>query len=318
MKVAALDLGSNTFLCLIAEVSFTMGVAQVDTILQDEVRVVRLGEGLSAQQSGQRHFSEGALSRAKVCLQEFSGIIAAHKPERVLAMATAAARDVKNSEALLDLGRLYNIPIEIIPGDKEAEISFRGALPGSVQGYVGVLDIGGGSTEFILGKGAQLIGGHSFDFGCVKLTEKFLNPQPAALEKISELRKNVQIQVQEYFHQQGQNFRQQTKSLRLVAVAGTPTELARVALGGVFDRAKIDGLKFAVSDLRIWRQRFEPLSALEIQSQWGVSPGRSDLILSGVLILELFCEELGLDSIEVSTRGVRFGVALHLAERGSA
>jgi exopolyphosphatase/guanosine-5'-triphosphate,3'-diphosphate pyrophosphatase len=318
VKVAALDLGSNTFLCLIAEVSLENGSARIDAILRDEVRIVRLGEGLVKQDPKHRHFSEAALVRAKACLQEFRALIDIEKPDRILAMATAAARDVKNSQALLDLGRELGIPIEIIPGEKEAEISFRGALPSPAVGRVGVLDIGGGSTEFILGQGAQLVGGHSFNFGCVKLTETFLTPQPARAESISQLRAFVQGELKAYFKNQQSTWGQPGKNLRMVAVAGTPTELARISLGGVFDRNQIDGMRFDLADLKKWRQRFEPLTPKEIQDQWGVSPGRADLILSGVLILEIVCEELGLESLEVSTRGVRFGVALHLAEKKGA
>ncbi len=178
MKVAALDLGSNTFLCLIAEVTAN----GIEKIYHDAVEVVRLGQGLSQS----KNFHPDALARADLCFKKFSEIIKEQKPEKILAMATSAARDAENKSQLFELGQKYNIPIEIIPGDQEADITYQGAVSGlkaQKQNYL-ILDIGGGSTEFIFGEDQKRLAGKSFDIGCVRLTEKFISAQPTPLNEL--------------------------------------------------------------------------------------------------------------------------------------
>ena len=318
MRVAALDLGSNTFLCLIAEVSESP--FSIQQIFHDEVQVVRLGEGLSGQPMGNKYFSSEALKRADQCLGQFAELIKKHKPDRTLAMATAAAREVQNKDDLLDLGHKYNIPIEIIPGEKEALITYQGAVSGLIspaqlaKDFV-ILDIGGGSTELILGRGAQVLQAHSFSFGCVNLTERFLKKQPAASQALTDLRQWIDKTVAEKSTLFGFGSSFAFENLQLIAVAGTPTELARVSLGGVFDASKIDGFKLTQQDLKDWQFKFSQCSVSEIQSKYGVSAGRADLILSGVVILQSVMSALRKSELQVSTRGVRFGVALELAGR---
>lgn len=171
MKVAALDLGSNTFLCLICEVE-QLAITQT---YSDEVQVVRLGQGLSAS----KKFHPDALVRARECLSKFKTLIDQHRPEKILAMATSAARDAENKQELFQICADLNIPIEIIPGEKEADITYRGATSGqtSTSNRL-IVDIGGGSTEFIFGQGLHINFARSFDIGCVRLTEKFISQQP--------------------------------------------------------------------------------------------------------------------------------------------
>ena len=319
MKVAALDLGSNTFLCLVAEVSQKpQGPWQIHSILQDEVRMVRLGEGLSAN-AGEKKFLPAALARAESSLKEFSEIIQKHKPNRVLAMATAAAREVSNSSELIAIGRKLGIPIEIIPGEKEASITFRGALSGQSSAnqeiLTAVLDIGGGSTELILGTSTHLEWGHSFPFGCVKLTERFLSPQPPSQEGQDQLEDFLRTELEEKRSEMETQFLAKRKIAKLLAVAGTPTELARMSLGGVFDPSKIEGFRLSLLDLKSWRDKMKTKSAEQIEHELGASKGRADVLLAGVMILIHFCEFLKLEHVEVSTRGVRHGVALELAGR---
>ena len=154
MKVAALDLGSNTFLCLIAEVQ-SAGIVK---IYSDHSEVVRLGQELEKTKS----FHPEALIRADVCLRRYSEIIKTEKIDRILAMATSAARDAKNSEELFKLAAKYAIPLEIVPGDREAQITYQGAVSGNFENAMDtmVIDIGGGSTEIIYGKGQEFLTGY--------------------------------------------------------------------------------------------------------------------------------------------------------------
>lgn len=303
MKVAALDLGTNSFLCLIAKVEG----GKVTEILSDEMKVVRLGQDVNKT----RRFHPDALARAKQCLTEFKVAIDKHQPDRILAMATSAARDVTNADELFQIGRDLQIPIEIIPGEKEAEITFFGSISGlPIDDHVrAVIDVGGGSTEIICGTHKKILGGESINIGAVRLTEKFLPKQPASRNEYEAMKANVESEMKSLTTElKKQNIRE------LIAVAGTPTELARVTLGQ-FDPQKIDGLKFSKQDLLDWLQKIQDLSPDERVQKYGFAPGRADIIYVGITILLTALEQLQISSMTVSTRGVRFGVALELAGR---
>lgn len=303
MRVAALDLGTNSFLCLIAEVEG----GKVIKVLSDQMQMTRLGQDVN-----QTHcFHPEALARAKACLTEFKKKIDEHQPEKILAMATSAARDVSNAEELFKIGRDLNIPIEIIPGEKEAEITFFGSISGlPADGKTrAVIDVGGGSTEIICGNQHEIFEGESIDIGGVRLTEKFLPKQPATAEEYQSLKKHI---IQEMKSLTTELKKQ--KISELIAVAGTPTELARVTLGS-FDPEKMDGFHFSQADLKKWFEQIKDLSPQERITKFGFAPGRADIIVAGILILQTALEQLSLPHIVVSTRGVRFGVALELAAR---
>jgi exopolyphosphatase / guanosine-5'-triphosphate,3'-diphosphate pyrophosphatase len=304
MKVAALDLGTNTFLCLIAEVD----KGRISRVIDDKVEIVRLGQDVSKT----KKFHPEALERAKKCLTEFSENIKKHKPERVLAMATSAARDVSNAKDLIQLGKAVGIPIEIIPGNKEAEISYRGSISGfpADQKTRLVIDVGGGSTEFILGQRKLVLFSESVNIGCVRLTEKFISHQPIDKAELEQLKKHIFNAVQAV--------EEKTSKIapldEILAVAGTPTELARIEIGA-FDTKRIDGYRFTAQRLNDWVRKFSQRNPKQIETDFSVSLGRADLILVGSLILHAACEIFKKKELVVSTRGVRFGVALELAER---
>ncbi|MFN7729032.1 MAG: Ppx/GppA family phosphatase [Bdellovibrio sp.] len=303
MRVAALDLGTNTFLCLIAEVEG----GRVTRVIDDQARFVRLGQDVNQT----KKFHPDAILRARKTLTEFAEMIKRHQPDQVLAMATSAARDVSNADELFKIGKELEIPIQIIPGDREAEITYLGAVASfGDQKKRLVIDVGGGSTELIVGQGLKMIGGESLNLGCVRLTEKFHMQTPLENEKLKE--------VTVWIHQEMQPTLGQLLSFsggidEIVAVAGTPTELARIAVGA-FVPEKIDGFKLSDEALQDWVQTFAGSSKDEIQQKQGVQPGRADVILVGTMIL-LECLRLAAASeIIVSTKGVRFGIALEMVK----
>lgn len=303
MKVAALDLGTNSFLCLIAEVDG----GRIQKIISDQVEIVRLGQDVNKT----KRFHPQALARAKACLERFQKTILQHQPEKILAMATSAARDVQNAEELFKIGRDLGIPIEIIPGEKEAEITFQGSTSAfPADGIVrAVIDIGGGSTEIIAGQNGKPLGGKSVNIGGVRLTELFFPNQPPTSAQVETLRDHSRQQLNDLVEQI-----RMFKPQELIAVAGTPTELAAASLGG-FDAQKIDGFLFSTQDLKTWISKLKTSTTLERTTKYGISAGRADIILAGVLILDLILEMLPAEKVSVSTRGVRFGVALNLEKR---
>ena len=304
MKIAALDLGSNTFLCLICEVDRKNGQQNITKIYSDDVEIVRLGQGLSSSKT----FHPDALVRAKKTLTFFRTIISQHKPDHILAMATSAARDAENKEDLFQICRELEIPLEIIPGSEEARITYQGSVSGSTdEAFRMVIDIGGGSTEFIFGHGRNLNKGKSFDIGCVRLTEKFIHQQPTPNEQIESCRKFVRNKIIEA--QTLAPFAIQ----EILAVAGTPTTLAAAELGA-FLVEKIDGYKMSKVSLENWLAKFQNAS-IEEKIKFGIPEGRADVILVGVIILLETLDVFKIDHICISTRGVRYGVALELAGR---
>lgn len=301
MKVAALDLGTNTFLCLIAEVEG----GRVVRVYDDQVRLVRLGQDVDKN----RFFHPDALTRAKIALTEFSEIIQKEQPGKVLAMATSAARDVQNGEELFRIGTDLHIPIHIIPGSREAEITFKGAVSGTNDHAKRlVIDVGGGSTELIVGQGKEYRTGQSLDLGCVRLTEKFGMKTPLEKDHVEEVSNHIRAQLQHV-----------VRTLvgfvggvdEILAVAGTPTELARIEIGD-FIPEKIEGFTLTKAKLQDWVEKFRTSSSADIADKLGVHPGRADVILIGAMILLETLNVCEMNEMKVSTRGVRYGVALEM------
>jgi exopolyphosphatase / guanosine-5'-triphosphate,3'-diphosphate pyrophosphatase len=299
-KIAAIDLGTNTFLCLIAEVE-----GHSLKVIQDVARVVRLGEGVNKN----KKFLPQALSRATTCLNEFADLIKKHKVDHVIATATSAARDVSNGTELLDIGRERNIPISIIGGEKEARLSFEGAIsaiPDSAQHDILVIDVGGGSTELIFRKaGESKIKGKSFDVGCVRLTEMFLKSDPVAPAEYNSLL--------QYAAKTFANYGTVNPNL-VVAVAGTPTTLAAISQKIDFDETKVEGFILTSHEIKRLTKELGDLPLAERKKVKGIEPLRADVIVAGGALLLSALDVAGGDTMRVSTRGLRYGVALNFGE----
>lgn len=298
MRIAALDLGSNTFLLLIAEVENH----QVVKIIRDECRVIRLGEAVDKT----RIFSPAALHRAQNCLQEFSETISELKVDRIQAVATSAARDVKNQSELLAIGSRYGINISIITGEEEARLSFLGGVSGlDFSEDVRVIDVGGGSTEFIFWNGQKIQSAYSLDIGSVRLTERFISRHPVSQSELQNLEWFVQSQLKRL------PAKISGASGPLIAVAGTPTTLVSVILGEEeFDGDKIHGFRLSLAVMKEWYVQLARMTVDERAALNGMEPLRADVIVAGVAILIEALEYLGLKELTVSVRGVRYGLAL--------
>ncbi len=301
MRVAALDLGTNTFLCLLAE-GDSSGISKVH---KDMVEVVRLGQGVDKN----KVFHPYALSRARTCLANFRKEIEAFKPDKILAVATSAARDVSNSDELFKIGRENKIPIQIIEGQHEAQISFQGSLVGFnlTQSNVSVIDIGGGSTEIITGKDGQIQFSQSLNIGGVRLTEKVVTQQPISLDEQEQIKVLIQGQLEGLVAQ-----KPLIASQLLVAVAGTPTTLAALELGD-FDAEKLDGFRFDLAKLEKWQNIFATTSVEEKKLKYNLG-GRADIIFAGTTILIEVMKKFKFSQVMISTKGVRYGVALQLLQ----
>lgn len=300
MKVAALDLGSNTFLLLVAEVEN----GRITQVYQDELRVTRLGQGVNAN----RAFHPEALQRAEECLREYSEIIESERPERILAMATSAARDVRNAEKLFDLGKQYGIPIEIIPGEREAEITFFGACSERAdQNTCAVIDVGGGSTEIVYLGANSLVTGKSLDVGSVRLTEMFVSSHPVMPKEIQRIAEYVRSKISE------SGFSEKISGVQnLICVAGTPTTLAAVIQKVAYSSDLVHGFRMRLQDLETWRDKLATMDLETRRSLPGMDPKRADVIVAGATILLETAKLFEVTEITVSDRGVRYGIALYM------
>ncbi|WP_413559256.1 Ppx/GppA family phosphatase [Bdellovibrio sp. HCB209] len=299
MKVAALDLGTNTFLCLIAEGNKN-GITKVH---KDLVEVVRLGQDVD--KTGELH--PEALVRAKKCLTEFKKEIDKHGVDKILAMATSAARDAKNGQDLFNIGKELGIPIEVIPGADEARISYQGATGGVIDPTKTnlVIDVGGGSTEFIVGHGEKILFGQSLNMGGVRLTERFVTQQPVPASEQKTLNDYIYDQLNTILPEIKRN-----KLDQILAVAGTPTSIVAIEVGG-FDEKKVDNFFLTKEKLEQWVNTFAQTSVEEKRTKFQLG-GRADIIFAGASILLNTVKALGMTGMVVSTKGVRYGVALEM------
>lgn len=297
MRVAALDLGTNSFLLLIQEKDPN---GKIKT-LHDESVIVRLGEGL--QKSGR--ISVAALERADLCLKKFKNTIDQFRPEQISAVTTAAARDAENSKNFLKICEDNKIPVVILSGTEEASMSFQGALPDQANGRYLLIDIGGGSTEYVVGSENKIEFSHSISHGAVKLTEKFISQQPAMGHDVDQLIKYIQQSSADTWVKVAA-----FKPDQVLAVAGTPTSIAAAKLGQ-FDPEKINGMKMHQFELENWVNIFIKTSIQEKKDLYGLG-ARADVILAGSIILNESLKWLKLDSLTISTKGIRYGLAFKL------
>jgi exopolyphosphatase/guanosine-5'-triphosphate,3'-diphosphate pyrophosphatase len=297
MKIASLDLGSNSFLCLILESDGSC----ITHVLADEVRIVRLSEGVL--KTGL--LGAEALARAEKALADFKTLIDQLKVDRVIAVTTAVARQAKNAQIFIDMVKNFGFPIQIISGDKEAEVSYMGAVSGLSQSEnenVLVIDIGGGSTEMIFNRNYA----QSFNFGVVSLKEKYSVNYP--------IPEDLKNNIIKYIDQEISGFLSELVDQELsnvVAVAGTPTTLAAMEIG-YYSGDKVDGFMFDIKNLNQWYQKLSSSTPEKIIEQYKIDAGRADVLALGVLILIRILTLIKRPSLMVSIRGVRYGVALQV------
>lgn len=298
MRVAAIDIGTNTFLCLVAEVTGN----EVSQIISDEVEIVRIGEGVNKS----RKFSDAALSRAEACLKRFSESIRLGGAKKVRAVATSAARDATNASLLLEIGKRYGISIDVIAGKEEARLTFEGVMSNSAMARdAAVVDVGGGSTEVTRLEGGQLEG-VSFDVGGVRLTEMFVTTNPISKTDLAKMKSHLE--------QTFVNLKP-IPSGKVIGVAGTPTTLAALEQKIDYTRDSIEGYELSLNTIDQWIERLAAVPLEQRAKLKGLEPKRADIIVAGAMALAEATRALGAKKIQVSTRGIRYGLAIEAEKR---
>jgi exopolyphosphatase/guanosine-5'-triphosphate,3'-diphosphate pyrophosphatase len=287
VRVAALDLGTNTTRLLVADV--------VDGRIDDvhrESRITRLGEGVDTR----KRLLPVPMTRVRNVLADYRRTLEELGAERALLVATSAVRDAENGEAFLgEIEWSYGFTTRLVSGDEEAELTRRGVQP---KPHTLVLDIGGGSTELMLDEFHV-----SIDIGSVRFTERFIHADPPTQDELAATARAVRDALAPYA----------LAPEHAIGVAGTLTTLAALELGG-YDRARVQGYRLSLDAARAQLQRLASLPLEQRRELPGLEPERAPVIVAGVVILVETLSHTGLDAIEVSERDILDGIALSAAE----
>ena len=299
-RAASIDLGTNTFLLLVADVAG----GHIEPVVERE-EIVRLGKGVDAA----GNLSAAAMARGMACLEEYVAQADAAGATRIYASGTSALRDAQNREVFCgQVHAKFGVEVEIITGDAEARYTFLGALSSapSTLGEIALLDIGGGSTEVVVGRRGVMGAARSVDIGSVRLTERFFHSDSVKPAEMDAARQATLMAVREFAP-----LLQDRQSRTVVGVAGTITTLAAIAQSlPAFDPKKIDGYWLSRCRVEDMLQMLAILPLARRRQIPGLRPERADVIVAGALILETFMAEFGVSRLLVSQRGLRYGFLL--------
>jgi exopolyphosphatase/guanosine-5'-triphosphate,3'-diphosphate pyrophosphatase len=308
VRRAVIDVGTNSVKLLIADVAGR----EVRPVLE-ESRQTRLGKGFYET----RRLQPEPIARTAEAVWEFATIARERGAETIRIIATSAARDAVNPRDLTDaIECAAGLKAEIITGAREADWAFQGVAtdPRLAEHALLLLDVGGGSTEFILGRGTQKSFAHSFPLGTVRLMEKFPISDPPTRGEFNACRDWVKNLFQaEVWPLLEPALLHERKSgvIRLVGTGGTTSILARLEKKlDRFDRDKIDRTVLSLKQVVAHRKTLWRLPLAERKEIPGLPKLRADVILTGVLIYESVMEEFGFDELSVSTRGLRFAAVM--------
>ena len=308
MRVAVVDLGTNTTRLLVAEVE-NGSLTEVEK----QTTITRLGQGVDA--TGQ--LADEAMDRVRAALAKYREIMDRENVTETIAVATSAMRDASNGPAFRDeLNERFGIDARTISGDEEARLTFLGATSGrtpaaDTPSETVVIDIGGGSTEYVIGSPDSAPGFHvSTQMGSVRHTERFLKSDPPAHEELVALAEDVWRVIEEHLPAQ---HRQETAEG--IAVAGTATSLAAIDQElDPYDPEKVHGYRVSLAAAERIQAMLAALPLEERRSVTGLHPDRAPTIVAGVTILVESIRAFGLDEIEVSEADILHGAAMAAAD----
>ncbi|MEX2393695.1 MAG: Ppx/GppA phosphatase family protein [Actinomycetota bacterium] len=297
MRVAAVDIGTNTVRLLVGEIE---GESFVDVVRDREI--TRLGAGVDAAQT----LEPDAVRRTLDAAARFADVAREAGAEHIRVVGTSALRDAANASDFRDgLLDATNLPLEILSGPDEGRLSLLGATSGLPTGTYVVCDIGGGSTELSTPRRSI-----SLDIGSVRLTERILRdrpPTPAQIEKAKDfvdtaLDRAVDLGIGGHE--------------TLVGVAGSITTLAALVLGlDAYDRDRVHHATLSFRDVTTWENRLLAMTPPEIEALGPVEAGRADVLTAGVLVLRRVMNRYGFRALLVSESDILDGLVLDLIQR---
>jgi exopolyphosphatase/guanosine-5'-triphosphate,3'-diphosphate pyrophosphatase len=304
MRVGVVDLGTNSTRLLLADVDGG-AVRELDRRLT----ITRLGEGVD---SGRR-ILPGAIARVRNVLVDYRRAAEEAAAERVLAFGTSAVRDAENGEAFLgEIEWGFGFATRLLSGEEEARLTFRGVAAGRpVSGATLVVDVGGGSTELVIGDSAGIAFHRSLDVGCVRLTERFLAGDPPAQSELAACGAHVRALLAEHVPR--------VRPSAAIGVAGTVATLATLDLELDAEVPElVHGHVMTIDWLAEELASLACASVSELRARRGIHPDRAPVIVAGTIVVLEILRHLGLPSLEVSEHDVMHGAALVAAELPAA
>ncbi|WP_423447734.1 Ppx/GppA phosphatase family protein [Kocuria sp. KSNUG] len=314
MRVAAIDCGTNSIRLLIADVVTRDHHPALKDVVR-EMRIVRLGQGVDAT----GWLAEAALERTFAAVDEYAALITEHGADRVRFVATSATRDAGNRDVFVAgiRSRLGVVP-EVVSGDEEAALSFRGALnaaPGLDPGdRVLVVDVGGGSTECVLGTPREVLAARSVDVGCVRMTERHLGSNPPTEEQQAHVLRDVDEAMDVVARTVPLE-----QTTRLVGVAGTVTTVTAMAMGlKRYDPDRINGTVLEIADVDRACRELTAMTRKQRARLGFMHEGRVDVIGAGALVWRRVVERVAratdgrVDTATASEHDILDGIGLSL------
>ncbi len=301
---AGIDIGTLTCRLLIAELTSAGGLRE----LQSDRRILRLGQEVDRD----RVLRPDAMARVVATLKEWRQVIESYHVDAATAVATSAVRDAGNRDEFLDLVRRGSgFQVEIISGEEEARRTMLGIRSGLSPGVTDLLalDIGGGSTEFILDRPGQPTMARSIDIGVVRLSERILHGDPPTVDEIRQAREWVRNETAAAVADMPK-----AAGFAFVGTAGTITSLAAMAQQlPAYEPARIHNYTLTLDRVKQLEVQLLGCSKAQREGLPGLERGREDVIAAGAIILRTVMETLGMAKVLVSDLGLREGVLLHLA-----
>ena len=292
---AVIDIGTNSVLLLLAR----RGPDGALEVLRDQSTITRLGQGAAA--SGM--LAPSAIARTVDCLAEYRATAEAAGAERIVAVATEGVRMARNQSDFLEpAAEALGVAVRLLSGAEEAQLSYLSVAretPGG--GPLRVLDIGGGSTELVIGEGLEVRAAVSHPIGSVRLSERLISadpPTPAMVAAVRDaalaaFRTSLPVTPHPVLH----------------ALAGTATTTAALLLElAVYDRMRVDGSRFTVAQVQALRDALAGETLAQRCERPGLERGRADVIVAGVTILLAALEHCGAETLVVRDRGLRYAL----------
>lgn len=306
MKIGTIDIGTNSMRLLIAD--------YIDGKIQNRrkwVNTTRIGQGVDKE----GYICEEAIKRNIEGLKEFAKTCKENNCNHIYCMGTSALRDSKNGDYFVSLAKKEaNIDVEIISGEEESNLGFSGVVEVLEKDEdILILDIGGGSTEFILGDKNKIAFAKSENVGAVRMTEKFLLKDPIDEVEFEHMSKFIESQIESTI-----NYLKDKNINKLLGIGGTITSLSAINQElEIYSMEKIHNSKITLEEVKIVLQNLKKMTLSDKKSLKGLQAKRADIITSGVKILEIIMEKLELDTIIVSEYDNLEGLMCHKIKKMS-
>ena len=313
MRIATIDIGTNTVLLLVAAVDQQ---GEIETLAYEQ-RLPRLGRGVDEH----RYITREAMEAVAKVLMEYRVISTSLDVEKFIICGTSAVREAHNRDQFLaHIKVTTGLDVNVLSGDEEALWTYRGAISGissrvstkgldvqlrqGVKDKTTVIDIGGGSTEVIVGNRTTVQHRASLDIGSVRVTERYLKHNPPDTEELEHALEVVQLEL-------GRLSGFDYSGTTLVGVAGTVTTVSALAQGLTsFEVSKLAGYRLSKESVGWVYRMLRMKTSNQIRKLSDVTEGRADILLGGLLILREFMERYKFDEVITSERGLRYGLVI--------